>query len=130
LWSLGVEEQFYLFWPWLLILNLGRNVESLRLFKILLIPLVAAPIFRMMGCKHWFPEQWGFLFQGFSFICCFDILAYGCLTAMLLFFWQADVELFFLKYHRFIAWAAAVSHEFLKTPTWANVFRLVSTFAF
>jgi len=25
---------------------------------------------------------------------------------------------------------SAVSHEFLKTPTWANVFRLVSTFAF
>ena len=103
LWSLGVEEQFYLLWPCLLVWQLQRKDAGQRLIKILLIPLVVAPIVRMLSCKQWYPDALHFLFQSFSFFYCFDFLAYGCLAAILVYYRPTELKLFFQKNRRLIA---------------------------
>ena len=104
LWSLGVEEQFYLLWPLLLVWHLGRPAGNTRLLKILIVPLLVAPVARLLGCKLWYPEVLHFLFQGQSFFGNFDSLAYGCLAAILLHQRRTDVELVFQKYFQLILW--------------------------
>jgi peptidoglycan/LPS O-acetylase OafA/YrhL len=105
-WSLGVEEQFYLLWPGLLILFLHRqkNGDGTILLKFLAVPLVVAPIARMIECKHWYPEPLHCLFAPGSFFLHFDALAYGCMAAVLFTRWRTDLELFFEKHPRAIAW--------------------------
>ncbi len=80
-WSLGVEEQFYLVWP--VILFLVLRFASVRILAITLtIPLVAAPIARfLVWASH--PQYLDFLFQGYSYFCNFDVLAYGCIAAVI-----------------------------------------------
>jgi len=105
LWSLGVEEQFYLLWPWLLVMvSNGQNDRS-KLLKMLFVPLMVAPVVRMLDCKQWYPEALHFLFQGGSFFARFDSLSYGCLTAVLFINWRDPVETFFRRHSSQIAWA-------------------------
>jgi peptidoglycan/LPS O-acetylase OafA/YrhL len=105
-WSLGVEEQFYLLWPGLLVLILHRHGGA-NLLKFLTVPLVVAPIVRLLECKHWYPEALHHLFTPGSFFLNFDMLAYGCVAAVLFARWRKDLELFFEKHFRAIVCGGA-----------------------
>jgi len=98
LWSLGVEEQFYLIWPWLLIQALRRKEQHSHLLRILIVPLVVAPVVRLMEWKHWYPKSLEVLFQFGSFFGRFDALAYGCIAAVLFTYWRNSLESFYQKY--------------------------------
>lgn len=71
-WSLGVEEQFYLFWPWLV--KLFSPLRSISVF--LIIFLAVKLTFRMFA-----PDS--FIYQFFH-ITRFDCMAIGALSAILL----------------------------------------------
>lgn len=77
-WSLGVEEQFYLFWPWLVKLTHGRTKRLLTLAVIL--------------CVAWLACKWGFyLVYGsntvyrFFAVTRFDCMMIGAIGAILYF---------------------------------------------
>src|SRR6267142_349144 len=81
LWSLGVEEQFYLLWPCLLVFILHRSKDISTLSKILILSLIIAPTMRVLYDKGIYPHELRFLFFDSSFFSQFDSLAYGCLAA-------------------------------------------------
>lgn len=71
LWSLGVEEQFYLLWPAALVLFWKKKE------KIAIGAIVAALVFRALF------QYWGLTdLMPFTFPCVEDALAAGCLLAM------------------------------------------------
>lgn len=71
LWSLSVEEQFYLLWPVLLVLFWRHRV------KILIASLCIAPLFRLF-----FLLRGDHNLAGIAFPCVQDALASGCLLAL------------------------------------------------
>jgi len=74
LWSLAVEEQFYLVWP-LLVVGLGLT----RSWSFAVAAIVLAPVMRL---ALWYlaPEHRGLVDQAFP--CVFDALATGCVVAL------------------------------------------------
>ena len=83
LWSLSVEEQFYLIWPAALVLSgAGRNVRPAIL--ILGTVILLAPFFRGMWITGCYPAILAPVFCVDSFFLRFDSLAFGCLCAILL----------------------------------------------
>jgi peptidoglycan/LPS O-acetylase OafA/YrhL len=74
-WSLGVEEQFYLFWPVLFVLAGVRRARYAALALILAMPFVR--VFSVL-C---FPEARGTV--GATIHTCADRLMFGCLLALL-----------------------------------------------
>lgn len=75
-WSLGVEEQFYLFWPWLVKLTKGKNQRLLSLAVII--------------CVAWLSCKWGlYLAYGtktayrFFAVTRFDCMMIGAIGAIL-----------------------------------------------
>lgn len=74
LWSLSVEEQFYLAWP-LAFLLAGRHALAVATGV-----LVAAPALRVLGWVAW-PEAREGIDEEFQFVC--DALATGCALALL-----------------------------------------------
>ena len=71
-WSLGVEEKFYLLWPFILTL-----FERPKLIKILCGILVAEPIYRsLLSTLGHKPYTW------FAFDCHLDAIVLGCLIAL------------------------------------------------
>jgi len=103
LWSLGVEEQFYLLWPALLFLFAASRRTALG---ILMIPLLIAPVVRLLFCKSWYPVQMEWLFQGYSFFSKFDSLAFGCIGSILLFYQRDRIESFYQKHSSLTTWAS------------------------
>ena len=82
LWSLAVEEQFYLIWPFLFVLA-GLAGQMRRATLLLLVPLVSAPVFRVIGYTGWAGPELRWLFNSASFLMHMDGLAMGCLAAFL-----------------------------------------------
>jgi peptidoglycan/LPS O-acetylase OafA/YrhL len=109
LWSLGVEEQFYLLWPWFLVVVLNRQEGCSKLLKILIVPLFVAPLVRMINYELWYPVTLEFLFQRASFFARFDSLAYGCLAAILFVHWRKPLEIFYKKNFHLITWGGVRS---------------------
>ena len=71
-WSLGVEEKFYLLWPFIL-----TCVRRPRLIKIACAILVAEPIYRsLLSTLGHKPYTW------FAFDCHLDAIVLGCLIAL------------------------------------------------
>jgi peptidoglycan/LPS O-acetylase OafA/YrhL len=74
LWSLAVEEQFYLLWPMLLVVFGLRRASSFAIGAILL-----APVVRMLA---WYATPQFREFTDQAFPCIFDSLATGCALAI------------------------------------------------
>jgi peptidoglycan/LPS O-acetylase OafA/YrhL len=86
LWSLAVEEQFYLLWP-LLLIWMGLKRSGRAVFYILGMPLMVAPICRVINRLAYadvLPPVFHLFFPWSSFLNYFDSLAVGCITAILL----------------------------------------------
>ena len=90
IWSLSVEEQFYLLWPFIFLWGLLKKEFPKTLFIILLAPLIIAPLFRVYGYLH--PST--LLFHKRSFLTCCDSLAVGCLLGMLTGSYGTEIEAF------------------------------------
>jgi len=74
-WSLGVEEQFYLIWPVVLIFLFSKGLAKEKLLKILILLVLVSislhSIFQLLGKDVWtLPTTY------------FDILLLGCITAI------------------------------------------------
>ena len=83
LWSLAVEEQFYVLWPGVFLLcGVAVRVQAVAL--VLAIPILAAPLFRVLTYLQCYPTFLRPLFSGYSFFNYFDSLAFGCACAVLL----------------------------------------------
>jgi peptidoglycan/LPS O-acetylase OafA/YrhL len=74
LWSLAVEEQFYLMWP--LVLSL---LKPRRALWFAIGGIAAAPVLRVTATMLW-PGIWRLTDQAFPFV--FDALATGCVLAL------------------------------------------------
>lgn len=102
-WSLGVEEQFYLFWPWIVVKmhqKLGKTTLTLLLILIAL-KLVSHFVFP------------GTYFETAMYVNRFDCMMIGSLGA-LLFFWQNEWFMAICKngLTRIFAWTAIVLAAF------------------
>jgi peptidoglycan/LPS O-acetylase OafA/YrhL len=82
LWSLAVEEQFYLGWPAVFVFA-GIAANSRRASLLLGIPILLAPAWREMSHTGWYPPILSRLFTTFSFFNYCDSLAVGCAAAIL-----------------------------------------------
>jgi len=81
LWSLAVEEQFYLLWP--LALSFAGPQNLRRVLSLLCVPIIVAPICRAIAYARVAPVPLKPFFQSYSFLDQFDSLAVGCLAAVL-----------------------------------------------
>ena len=81
IWSIGVEEQFYIFWPWLSMKN-NQRFKSLILFVICIIPILKITFLVLSRFIHLS------VFEDIYHIICvskFDSMALGGLFALLYF---------------------------------------------
>lgn len=81
LWSLSVEEQFYLLWPVTLVFLIKRGASNRQLLGFLALPVLAAPFCRALGYHPATSRLLPFL-AGRSFFSYFDLLAVGCACAV------------------------------------------------
>lgn len=85
LWSLAVEEQFYLLWPAVLCLVSAQNTR--RIIDFLFIPIIVGPICRIVFDSDALSRApWAIpIFAGSSALSNFDSISFGCLSAV---FWM------------------------------------------
>jgi peptidoglycan/LPS O-acetylase OafA/YrhL len=117
LWSLAVEEQFYLLWPvllWLMPPAKGWGYPALFL------PAIIAPLARSLSSVKWLPPNFPDFFGYWSFFSEFDLLAYGCLAAFLFTRHRILLEAFYRRHPFFISFGAvgmifmsAIFHPYL-----------------
>lgn len=81
LWSLSVEEQFYLLWPVTLAYLIKRGANTRQLLSFLALPFLAAPFCRAIG-HHPATSRFAPFLAGRSFFSYFDLLAIGCACAV------------------------------------------------
>jgi peptidoglycan/LPS O-acetylase OafA/YrhL len=76
-WSLAVEEQFYLFWPLVMVSAGLRRARAVALWLILLMPLIRFTLYYL------FPDSRPGLGLGTQIHNCADLMMYGSLFALL-----------------------------------------------
>lgn len=84
LWTLAVEEQFYLLWPCLFVFCHMAAGGYRRASLVLVLPILLAPVCRVISYLHWYPAVLGPVFTPHSFLNYCDSLAMGCASAVLL----------------------------------------------
>lgn len=93
LWSLAVEEQFYLFWP--VVLLLAGMHHTRRLLRLLAVAVFLAPFCRLVhytGYNILLPEVFDPLFYSQSFLFFIDSLSVGCIAAILFVRYRHELE--------------------------------------
>lgn len=91
LWSLGVEEQFYLFWPGIFMtFKLFRKKEVA--LTMLLGVILVSPALRGINTLFWKNQQTYFWLNRFSFLFQMDIIGWGCPGAIVAFHWSQAVQ--------------------------------------
>lgn len=73
-WSLAVEEQFYLFWPWVILLT-----PAIYLRKIIISLILSSIVYRVVGVVL----EWNRFIIDYQLISCMDALCLGALLAEL-----------------------------------------------
>jgi len=103
-WSLGVEEQFYLFWPWVVKKSTTKKLEY----------IILAIMFAWIACKLlcWAPEDKSHLYRFFA-ATRFDCMMLGALGAI---FYHRKTR-WFLKIAQ-NRWVAAISVLLLVFSQW------------
>ncbi len=87
LWSLSVEEHFYLFFPLLFILFFSD--KSKRFLYIISVLLIVFLIIRIATCIYGSDGMSDFEVTYYTTHCRADSILYGCLSALLLYKWEA-----------------------------------------
>ena len=84
-WSLSIEEQFYLIWPFILLYCLHRSVPRGRLAaaKIAIAIILISPVIRVVSFVHLQSSFLQYFRNGYAFHMRADLLMFGCLIALL-----------------------------------------------
>lgn len=105
LWSLAVEEQFYLLWP--ILLSVAGLQKTRRIILLLLVPIVFGPVSRVLshvlGAGTWVSP----FFQRYSSFNYFDSVALGCMSAVLLVRHHDEARMILARFPRTILFSGA-----------------------
>ncbi len=82
LWSLAVEEQFYILWP-LLVVGFSLAMHRGKALVFLAVPVVVAPVFRAFVYLKMLPGDLSWIVTNYTFPTNCDSLAVGCAAAIL-----------------------------------------------
>ncbi len=82
LWSLAIEQQFYLIWP-ALVAWMALAKQPRWAFAVLAVPLVFAPAARVLVYLNLVPVEFVWLLNRYTFFVNGDSLAVGCAAAIL-----------------------------------------------
>ncbi|MEO0451501.1 MAG: acyltransferase, partial [Pseudomonadota bacterium] len=79
LWSLSIEEQFYLLWPLAFLLAVGKKFHPTKLILICMIPILISPVARVVS---YLELSDSIALSNFSFLLRGDSIAWGCILAI------------------------------------------------
>jgi peptidoglycan/LPS O-acetylase OafA/YrhL len=104
LWSLSVEEQFYLLWPMAFILLKPWNCPR-RALAVLTSVIILCILCQWLGSGHHSLPILG----GFSFLRTSDSIAFGCIGAIALWHYRSHMNLFIARYRMWLVLTAVVT---------------------